>query len=706
VGTPLGNACDTCSVKKTCADCAFEKGCGWDAGRKTCWRLNTQGVTGLVTNTSQCAASCLTYTSCGACTGAADCTWCESSGMCVPDSATVTEYAYGQCFRYSGVSRGCPTSCSVFECEDCLANARCGWCAEPGLLGRGVCEEGTVSGPGLFAPQTLSKCLGGPGIPTPSTSTTTTKSTTTTTFTGSTTSTIATPSTTTTSTTTYVVPPGNYSWHFFNCPDEDECLLSTHKCVGNSTCVNEDPRDVPGSRGYRCDCPQNYTLGEDGLTCEPLCDVFGCVSGRCTAPNMCVCNLGWTGLNCSEDCGCNGHSRCALQGPGSCDRCEENTYGARCEFCMEGFHGNATQGGSCLTCFETCNAHSNVCRSDGTGSAPVCANCTDNTMGSFCERCVPGFFQHPDLILAASKLRITVPQYIATTEALSQCVPCRCNGHGDTCNPDTGEECPCQDNTVTRQSECDLRLGSCYNSQCTSCISSMLYDNTELQVDGSPEAGQRCYTVPTSDVVLATRIRRDELHHYMVIPKFTNVDIRIYVDVDKFSAKALQMYVTSDRNLTQDAATKVLDFRSPPQWNVTVRQKQIVRVSSADFDFVSSRFYVTLVGVDEGELSYKFYFLQPVVTIDLFVFFAVFFSSFFLFLAAVIVVYRVKSGIDSRIQVQQEALQMQTMATRPMAKVNLLLGPPIINGLAAEMVAKAQSRGLLPSRPIATQPTR
>jgi len=39
---------------------------------------------------------------------------------------------------------------------------------------------------------------------------------------------------------------------------------------------------------------QLYLTPMENMTCEPLCQ-----NGRCILPNLCACNSGWTGLDCS-----------------------------------------------------------------------------------------------------------------------------------------------------------------------------------------------------------------------------------------------------------------------------------------------------------------------------------------------------------------------------------------------------------------------
>ena len=48
----------------------------------------------------------------------------------------------------------------------------------------------------------------------------------------------------------------------------------------------------------------------------------------------CKCDLGWTGVDCGTDCGCNNHSTCT-KGVGICDECQNWATGEHCEYCRQ-----------------------------------------------------------------------------------------------------------------------------------------------------------------------------------------------------------------------------------------------------------------------------------------------------------------------------------------------------------------------------------
>lgn len=72
------------------------------------------------------------------------------------------------------------------------------------------------------------------------------------------------------------------------------------------------------------------------------------------------------------------------------------------------------------------------------------------------------------------------------------------------------------------------------------------------------------------------------------------------------------------------------------------------------------------------------FFRQDQLHIDLFVFFSVFFSCFFLFLAACVVAWKAKQAADVRRARRRHVVEMLHMAKRPFASVPVLLGMTLL----------------------------
>ena len=95
-----------------------------------------------------------------------------------------------------------------------------------------------------------------------------------------------------------------------------------------------------------------------------------------------------------------------------------------------------------------------------------------------------------------------------------------------------------------------------------------------------------------------------------------------------------------------------------------------------------SRFYLVILGRGTNErgvvkdVTYgNLYFRQDQTHIDLFVFFSVFFSSFFLFLAMCVLLWKLKQAVDSQRSRRERAKEMTLMASRPFARVLLHIEP-------------------------------
>lgn len=584
VSTPQGvPQCESpCGVRRTCRDCAQATGCEWDTVYSVCAAATTSS-TGRVRDPEKCSrAQCHLISGCRQCGSAIGCVWCESSQLCINRAAVVTEFGFGQCLSYSGDA--CANSCTgVTNCDDCLANVRCGWCAVDGNLeGQGTCEAGTIEHSGLYSRDLLSRCNGGSGQTTPAAatsgiSTTPAPITTAGSSSDSTTAAAALTSISSTasaplSTTVMAVTEANSSWQFFQCPDIDECRMDTHQCGNNATCVNLDNRY---GENYRCVCQANFRLLADGRTCEPRCDLYGCVHGTCTSPDVCECNLGFTGTNCSIDCGCNGHSTCRQAGPGICDACQSNTEGLSCDVCMDGFHGNASNKGQCIPCRQACNGHSGICQRWPSDPAPICSNCQNNTFGSYCEFCLPGFFVDPAIWKAASALRMSARAYLtAHPHVPVACVPCACNGHSSTCDAETGEGCQCVNSTMTSVSRCQMlqaEAGSCYSIQCSTCLDTVMINSLEVSLDGNPANSSLCYVLGSSGTDFSDGLLPGQTQQFSVTPRFTNVDIRFFIEADE-SPLRVQAYLTTDRNVSRDVAGRLV-FARPPLWTGLVRKE-------------------------------------------------------------------------------------------------------------------------------------
>lgn len=109
-----------------------------------------------------------------------------------------------------------------------------------------------------------------------------------------------------------------------------------------------------------------------------------------------------------------------------------------------------------------------------------------------------------------------------------------------------------------------------------------------------------------------------------------------------------------------------------------VRDRVVITFPHEVHSLKSSRFYIALrgMGTEGNEESQGLLFLrQDQAHIDLFVFFSVFFSCFFLFLSVCVLLWKVKQFLDFRREQRRHIQEMTKMASRPFAKITIYLEP-------------------------------
>ncbi|KAG7276205.1 hypothetical protein CRUP_004796, partial [Coryphaenoides rupestris] len=639
-----------------------------------------------------CPPPCHSLHNCSLCLGSRGsdggwqhCVWSMALQQCMSPSFVPLRCEAGQCGRLLSGGDSCSPQCSqLTQCSQCIARPQCGWCAARGGNGAGRCLQGGLDG--------VSEG---------------------------------------------VCPLRNSSWSFLHCPEEDECANGHHHC--NAT---QDCHDL--AQGFHCTCKHGYLLSSVSGQCEPLC-MQGCVNGTCVSPGVCQCHFGFVGENCSSQCSCNKHSNCA--------------GGKHCEKCKPLFVGSAKGGGACQPCREFCRGNSALCLSrdelkkaqdnpldsvsiqswvsEGPSEeSAVCVSCRNNSVGDKCESCLSGYF------LLQGK-----------------CEKCQCNGHADTCIEQDGTGCPCQNNTETVQcpSTSSSDRKDCYRQQCAKCKDSF---------NGTPVNGRQCYRQfnvdseccfdPTSQTncfhdPALRNLPRGRTVFFSAQPKFTNVDIRVTidvtfgevevyvsnshetftVDVDRHTGvhtirieedvpppatragvaageketppspmkvfanassgptgHALQLQAKPpagpEREVREERAEGLITYITVwrPQTVLMVhgvRDRVVVTFPHEVHSLKSSRFYIALRGVgsdeQQGESQGLLFLRQDQAHIDLFVFFSVFFSCFFLFLSVCVLLWKVKQFLDFRREQQRHIQEMTKMASRPFAKLTVYLEP-------------------------------
>ncbi|KAF7989739.1 hypothetical protein HCN44_008413 [Aphidius gifuensis] len=482
-----------------------------------------------------CEPRCSSHKNCRDCLNSSgseggwhECRWSTQLKECISPSYQSLYCAGGVCglvLRNNDIDN-CPESCLSFkQCSICLKHSHCGWCSldSTNTTGQGICTEGSLESPADHPADGTCKMLYNKLNNINETLL----------FNDNNNNT-------------------NFSWHYVKCPRENECINGHHTCTKNSEkCVDLDD-------GFECTCGDGYKNETSLLSnnefgkkiCVPMC-IQGCVRGECTSPNICRCDFGYIGANCSIQCQCNGHSNCA--GPDKLDeclKCYNNTMGSQCDKCEPLYVGNPANNGQCVPCLDYCNGHTRICINEsmtvsdpntvdrmsielltkqlveGPVAKAKCVNCGNNTKGDKCGECVSGYFR-------------------GTENLRDVCRPCECHGHGYTCDPITGEKCNCGNNTESEPSCISGPSGGinsgggggipCWKVQCSKCRENYA---------GTPTMGHQCYKTVTVDNKMCfdsklideckmkpKPLNPGETVFYMVQPRFMNVDIRIIVDV-------------------------------------------------------------------------------------------------------------------------------------------------------------------------------
>uniref|UniRef100_G1K957 Laminin subunit alpha 3 n=1 Tax=Anolis carolinensis TaxID=28377 RepID=G1K957_ANOCA len=211
---------------------------------------------------------------------------------------------------------------------------------------------------------------------------------------------------------------------------------------------------------------QRLTLGEVGLE-----EATGTGSGN-AAYNVetCSCPAGYLGDSCQEcspgfyrenrdrltgrciPCNCNGNSDRCLDGSGICLNCQHNTAGDNCEYCREGYFGDASQG-NCRACrCPYTNSFASGCiENDG----DIQCFCREGYTGVHCESCAPGYFGNP-------------------LKYGGFCQKCNCpnNGQLPNCDRLTGECINQEPKDIDPHEDCDA---------CDSCVITLLKDLSSMQ---------------------------------------------------------------------------------------------------------------------------------------------------------------------------------------------------------------------------------
>uniref|UniRef100_A0A8C3S0Y5 Attractin n=1 Tax=Chelydra serpentina TaxID=8475 RepID=A0A8C3S0Y5_CHESE len=290
-----------------------------------------------------------------------------------------------------------------------------------------------------------------------------------------------------------------------------------------------------------------------------------------------------------------------------------------------------------------CNGHSKCVNES------ICEKCENLTTGKHCETCISGYYGDP-------------------TNG-GTCQSCKCNGHASICNTNTGK-CFCTTKGI-KGDECQL------------C-------EVENRYQGNPLKGT-CYYTLLIDYQFTFSLSQEDDRYYTAInfvatPEEQNRDLDMFIN----ASKNFNLNITWSTSFA--AGTQAGD-------EIPVVSKSNIKeykdsFSNEKFDFRSNPNITFFVYVSNftWPIKIQIAFSQHSNFMDLVQFFVTFFSCFLSLLLVAAVVWKIKQSCWASRRREQLLREMQQMASRPFASINVALEtdeePPDLIGGSIKSVPK------------------
>ncbi|XP_041323260.1 attractin [Pyrgilauda ruficollis] len=448
-----------------------------------------------------------------------------------------------------------------------------------------------------------------------------------------------------------------------------------------ATCINE-------VNGSVCERPANHSAKQCRTPCALRAACAECTSGSsecmwCSNMQQCVdsnayvasfpygqCMEWYTMSSCPPE-NCSGYCTCAqcLEQPG-CGWCTDPSNTGKGK-CLEGSYRGpvrmptpSTPGKhslepvlnvsmcpvensynwsfiQCPAC--QCNGHSRCVNES------ICEKCENLTTGRHCETCISGYYGDP-------------------TNG-GTCQPCKCNGHASVCNTNTGK-CFCTTKGI-KGDECQL------------C-------EVENRYQGNPLKGT-CYYTLLIDYQFTFSLSQEDDRYYTAInfvatPEEQNRDLDMFIN----ASKNFNLNITWSTSF----ATGTQAGEEIPVVSRTNIKEYKDSFSNEKFDFRNNPNITFFVYVSNftWPIKIQIAFSQHSNFMDLVQFFVTFFSCFLSLLLVAAVVWKIKQSCWASRRREQLLREMQQMASRPFASINVALEtdeePPDLIGGSIKTVPK------------------
>uniref|UniRef100_A0A8D2LY41 Attractin n=1 Tax=Varanus komodoensis TaxID=61221 RepID=A0A8D2LY41_VARKO len=290
-----------------------------------------------------------------------------------------------------------------------------------------------------------------------------------------------------------------------------------------------------------------------------------------------------------------------------------------------------------------CNGHSKCVNES------ICERCENLTTGKHCESCISGYYGDP-------------------TNG-GTCQPCKCNGHASVCSTNTGK-CFCTTKGIKGE-ECQL------------C-------EVENRYQGNPLKGT-CYYTLLIDYQFTFSLSQEDDRYYTAIN---------FVATPEEQNRDLDMFINASKNFNLNI-TWSTSFAAGTQAGeeIPVVSKSQIReykdsFSNEKFDFRNNPNITFFVYVSNftWPIKIQIAFSQHSNFMDLVQFFVTFFSCFLSLLLVAAVVWKIKQSCWASRRREQLLREMQQMASRPFASINVALEtdeePPDLIGGSVKTVPK------------------